>query len=366
MKKIAYVGIDYHQSFLALVVLPEDAPQPWDRVQLQNDPKTIKKYMDKLSRRFKIQTCYEASSCGYVFYRRMQAWGYACQVAAPGKIPKKPGDHVKTDFKDAENLAYQLRNGSLSFVHVPSEEEESVRALIRCRRAFKEDSKRVKLRISALLKTQGLHYSGSLWTHKHLAWLNGLELPLWIGRVFTEYRIKLEYLNNRIADLDREIERLSRTEPYAEPVQALLALRGLGTLSAMTLIAEIVDFKRFPTAKALMGYLGLTASEYSSATSRHYGRITKAGNKDCRRMLIECVQHYRKPPRPTATLRAKWQGQPPERVRTALHCMQRLHKRYWALEKRKPKNVALVAIAREFAGFVWALMQPRKEAARAA
>lgn len=360
MSKIAYVGIDYHQSFLAVVVLPEDEAQPTDKAKLENNPKKIKKFMSKLSQRFDIQTCYEASSSGYVFYRQMRDWGYPCQVVAPSRIPKKPGDRVKTDFKDAENLAYQFRNGSLSFVHVPSEEEEAVRALVRCRRALKEDSKRAKLRIFALLKTQGLHYPRTSGTLKHTKWLDSLELPRCVDRVFTEYRTHLEYLNIRIADLDQEIQRISQTEPYAEAVHALTSLRGIGTLSAMTLISEIVDFSRFPTAKALMGYLGLTPSEYSSSTSRQYGRITKAGNSACRRILVECVQHYRKKPVPTATLRAKWKDQPAERVRVAMNCMQRLHKRYWTLEQRKPKNVALVAIAREFAGFIWSLMQDPK------
>ena len=321
--------------------------------------------MKKLSRTYELQTCYEAGSGGYEFHRRMSDWGYSCQVVAPSKIPQKPGDHVKTDFKDAENLAYQLRNGSLSFVHVPSPEEEAVRALIRCRRSLKEDSKRVKLRIFALLKTQGFHYPKSLWTKQHSAWMGELCLPPLLDDVLTEYRTHLEYLNCRIADLDGKIENLSQTAPYAQPVQALKVLRGIGTLSAMTFIAEIVDFRRFATPKALMAYLGLTPSEYSSSTVKHYGKITKAGNSACRKLLVECVQHYRKKPVPTLSLKAKWKGQPADRVQTAIRCMQRLHKRYWILEKRKPKNVALVAIAREFVGFIWHLMQTQQEAVAA-
>lgn len=365
MKKIAYVGIDYHQPFLALVVLPEGAGNPVQRVKLENDSKKIKKYMKKLSVTYDLRTCYEASSCGYVFYRQMSDWGYCCQVIAPSKIPQKPGDHVKTDFKDAENLAYQFRNGSLASVHVPDADQEAVRALVRCRRALKEDSKRVKLRIHALLKTQGLHYARANWTKTHQAWLNQLDLSPRLEQVLNEYRIYLEYLNNRLADLDGEIETLAQAKPYSEPVRALSVLRGIGTLSAMTLICEIIDFNRFPTAKALMGYLGLTSSEFSSA-HKQYGRITKAGNANCRRILVECVQHYRKSPKPTRFLVAKWNGQPPERVQTAIKCMQRLHKRYWALEKRKPKNVALVAIAREFAGFIWSLMRAAQENPQAA
>lgn len=366
MNKIAYVGIDYHQEFLAVVVLPQGEGQPTDRVKLTNDPRKIKRYMDKLSQRFAIQTCYEASSCGYVFHRLMSGWGYPCQVVAPSKIPQKPGDHVKTDFKDAENLAYQFRNGSLSYVHVPDEGQEAVRALVRCRRALKEDSKRVKLRIHALLKTQGFHYTRSHWTKAHQVWLNKLDLSPRLEQVLNEYRTQLEYLNHRLADLDREVEMLAQAEPYSEPVRALTVLRGIGTLAAMTLLCEIADFSRFPTAKALMAYLGLTSSERSSAHKKQYGRITKAGNANCRRILVECVQHYRKPPKPTSFMVAKWDGQPPERVQTAIKCMQRLHKRYWALEKRKPKNVALVAIAREFAGFIWSLMRPQQENPKAA
>lgn len=366
MKKIAYVGIDYHQAFLAVVVLPESVAIPHQKVKLENDPKKIKKYMDKLSEQYDIKTCYEASSCGYVFHRRMQEWGYPCQVVAPAKIPTKPGDHVKTDFKDAENLAYQFRNGSLTFVHVPTGEQEAVRVLIRCRHAFKEDSKKIKLRILALLKTLGFHYARKNWTQSHRVWLNSLTLPALSHQVFNEYRTHLEFLNCRIADLDREIGKLAESAPYAEAVKALTSLRGIATFSAMTLISEIVDFRRFPTAKALMAYLGLTPSEYSSSTVKKYGGITKAGNGACRRMLIECVQHYRKPPVPTAAFRKKCEGQPAERVQKSIQCMQRLHKRYWALSHRKPKNVALTAIAREFAGFIWSFMQPKEMLAQTA
>lgn len=360
MKKIAYVGIDYHQAFLAVVVLPESVSFPEQKVKLENDPKKIKKYMDKLFERYDIKTCYEASSCGYVFYRQMQEWGYPCQVVAPAKIPTKPGDHVKTDFKDAENLAYQFRNGSLTFVHVPTGEQEAVRALIRCRHAFKEDSKKIKLRIFALLKTLGFHYPRKNWTQSHRAWMDSLSLPALSQQVLFEYRAHLEFLNCRIADLDREIGKLAESPPYAEAVKALTSLRGIATFSAMTLISEVVDFRRFPTAKAFMAYLGLTPSEYSSSTVKKYGGITKAGNGTCRRMLIECVQHYRKKPVPTATFRNKCKEQPPQRVQKSIHCMQRLYKRYWALEHRKPKNVALTAIAREFAGFIWSFMQPQE------
>lgn len=366
MKKIAYVGIDYHQAFLAVVVLPEGVTFPYQKVQLDNDPKKIKKYMDKLSEQYDIKTCYEASSCGYVFHRQMQEWGYPCQVVAPSKIPTKPGDHVKTDFKDAENLAYQFRNGSLTFVHVPTSDQEAVRTLVRCRHTFKEDSKKVKVRIFALLKTLGFHYPRSKWTKSHLAWMDSLTLPSLFQQVFTEHRTCLEYLNIRIAELDKTISELAGSAPYAEAVKALATLRGISTLSAMTLISEIVDFRRFPTAKALMAYLGLTPSEYSSSAVKKYGGITKAGNGTCRRMLVECVQHYRKPPVPTAAFRKKCEGQPAGRVEKSIQCMQRLHKRYWALVHRKRQNVALTAIAREFVGFIWSFMQPKEMLAQTA
>lgn len=356
MKTVAYVGIDYHQSFLAVVVLPEGQSEPVDRVKLSNDSKKLKNYFSKLSNRYRLKTCYEASSCGYVFYREMTKWEHSCQVVAPSKIPKKPGDHVKTDFRDAENLAYQFRNGSLS------EEEEAVRALIRCRRALKEDCKRVKLRISSLLKSAGHVYSGSLWTQKHESWLNRIWLLPMLDSVLMEYRTQRIYLENRIAELDRQIEALAETEKYAEQVKTLKTLRGIGTLTAMTLVSELVDISRFPTAKALMSFLGLTPSEYSSSTVRRTGGITRAGNAECRRVLVESAQHYRRKPYSTKVMRNKWVGRPPEQIDHSIRCMKRLHKRYWTLQMRKPKNIALVAIAREFVGFIWSLLQPMTSA----
>jgi transposase len=361
MTKIAYVGIDYHQDLLAIIVLPEGETQPIDKIELANDPKKIKKYMSKLSKRYEIKTCYEASSCGYFFYRQMVSWGYSCQVVAPSKIPQKPGNRVKTDFKDAENIAYQFRNGSLSFVHVPEIEEEEVRTLVRCRGAFKETSKRVKLQIHAFLKTQGLKIPSKLGTAKCEAWFKELSLSERMDGILTEFRTHLEYLNTRIAEMDREIERISETEPYAKNVKALQSLKGLSVLSSMILITEIIDFKRFPTPKALMGFLGLTPSEYTSSGIKRYGGITKAGNSACRKILAESVQHYKRKPIITTALKTKWEEQPAEHAALALKCMHRLHKRYWALEKRKPKNVATIAIAREFVGFIWSLMQNNSE-----
>ncbi len=338
MNKIAYVGIDYHQELLAIVVLPEGETQPVERIELANDPKKIKKYMSKLSKRYAIESCYEASSCGYFFYRQMLSWGYSCKVVAPSKIPQKPGNRVKTDFKDAENIAYQFRNGSLTFVHIPEVDEEAVRSLVRCRGAFKESSKRVKLQIYAFLKTKGLKVPGKLGSAKCEAWFKELSLCELVDRVLTEFRTHLEYLNTRIAEMDQEIGRISETEPYTKNVKALQTLRGLSVLSSMILITEIIDFKRFSSPKALMGFLGLTPSEYSSSGIKRYGGITKAGNSSCRRILAECVQHYKKKPIITATLKAKWKEQPIENTAIALKCMHRLHKRYWALEKRKPKK----------------------------
>lgn len=365
MSKIAYVGIDYHQDLLAIVVLPEGSAPPVERVELANDPKKIKKYMDKLSKRYEIKSCYEASSCGYFFHRQMLSWGYSCELAAPSKIPQKPGNRVKTDFKDAENLAYQFRNGSLTFIHIPEREEKAVRFLVRCRGALKETSKRVKLQIHAFLKTQGFKVPGKIGTVKCEAWFKELSLGDLMDRVLDEFRTLLEYLNLRIAELDREIERLSQTSPYASKVKALQSLKGLSVLSSMILITEIIDFKRFPNPKALMGFLGLTPSEYSSSGIKRYGGITKAGNSTCRRILSECVQHYKKKPRITSALKAKWEESSPQQAAIALKCMHRLHKRYWTLEKRKPKNVATVAIAREFVGFIWILMQDNEIACAA-
>jgi transposase len=361
MKKIAYVGVDYHLHSLSIAVMLEDEKRFYDLIRLKNMDKVISKYMKKLSRTCEIKACYEASCNGYTFQRKMASWGYHCDVIAPSLIPKKSGDRRKNDFRDAKNLARLYANGLLTIVHLPTEYEESVRSLIRCRLAFKESEKRVKQQINSLLLAQDCYWAQSKWTKHHLDWLEELRMPnKYVQHVLDEYVGHLEYLRTRLRYLDEQIEELARSELYAPSVKKLKAFKGISTLTAMVLISEITDFRRFPSPGALMAFLGLISSEHSSGAKQKGGSITKAGNNRCRSLLIESVQHYTKRPHLSLQMKHDLAQVDAQSAHIAITCLKRLNKRYWALTmKGKIHPVAITAIAREFVGFIWAMMQPQ-------
>jgi len=361
MKKIAYVGIDYHKNTLTIAVRLQGKKDIHETVRIKNEDKIIRRYLKKLSEKFTIRACYEASCSGYHFQRKMRSWGYHCEVVAPSSLPKKRGDRRKNDFRDARDLARNYANGTLSIVHLPTEEEESVRSLVRCRMAFKEIEKRAKHQINSLLLAQGLSWPRSKWTVQHLKWLWELKMPNeYLQQVLDEHLSHLDYIQTRIKYLDRQITQIADSELYAPAVKKLRAFKGISTLSAMLLITEIIDFRRFPNPRALMAFLGLIPSENSSGDKQRGGHITKTGNPRCRTQLIECIQHYVKKPQISYLMKADLDQVDPQSAAIAVKCLKRLHKRYWALiMKGKIRPVALTAIAREFVGFIWAMMQPQ-------
>jgi transposase len=361
MKKIAHLGIDYHLSFLMIGMMVEGNKEPDEMIRLRNDDKAIRKYMSKLSEKYEIRACYEASTNGYAFQRKMASWGYHCDVIAPSLIPKKPSDRRKNDFRDARDLVQNYAAGRLSIVHLPSEQEESVRSLVRCRYAFKEAAKRVKHQINSFLLGQGQCWKRAKWTQQHRQWLLKLEMPYaYLQEVLSEHLAHLEYLETRLDHLDEEIGKLAESDLYAPSVKKLRALKGIQTWAAMVLIAEITDFRRFSNPRALMAFLGLIPSEDTSGDKRKGGPITKAGNSRCRTILIEAAQHYANSPRISARMKEDLsQVDGPTNV-IALKCVARLHKRFWALSRKgKLRPVAITAIARELVGFIWAIMQPQ-------
>lgn len=361
MKKIAYVGIDYHQNTLTIAVRVQEKKDIHETLRLRNEDRIIRKYLKKLSEKFNIRACYEASCSGYYFQRKMESWGYHCEVIAPSSLPKKRGDRRKNDFRDARNLAQNYANGTLSIVHPPTEEEESVRSLVRCRSAFKETEKRAKQQINSLLLSQGLRWPRSKWTLQHRKWLWELKMPNeYLQQVLDEHLAHLDYIQTRIKYLDQQIDQIAESDLYAPAVKKLRAFKGIGTLSAMLFIAEITDFRRFPNPRALMAFLGLIPSENSSGDKQRGGSITKTGNPRCRTQLIECVQHYVKRPQISCLMKADLAQVDPHSAAIAVKCLKRLHKRYWTLTmKGKIRPVAITAIAREFVGFIWAMMQPQ-------
>lgn len=360
MKKIAYVGIDYHLNSLTIAVLIEGSTKIKETIRIKNDDKIIHNYMKKLASNYEVKSCYEASFSGYSFQRKMRDWGYHCDVIAPSLIPVKPGDKRKNDHRDARNLALNYANGLLSIVHPPSEEDEAVRSLVRCRLSFKESVKRTKHQINGLLLAQGMRWSGTKWNYKHNQWISQLQLPHeHLEKVLQEHVAHLAYLESRVKNLDKEIEKIATTEIYAPSVKKLRAFKGIGTLTAMLIISEITDFRRFPTPRALMAFLGLIPSENTSGETQRGGPITKAGNSRCRKQLIESVQHYSRRPRISKQMEDDLSQVDSKSSNIAINCMQRLHKRYWTLlMKGKIRPVALTAIAREFVGFIWAMMVP--------
>ena len=352
-----FVGIDLHKAEAVVSVLPEGAGACEGVVKLPNEEAALRRFFKRLSRRGPIHACYEASGCGYVLQRRMTRWGYECQVIAPSKAPHRPGDRIKTDRRDAERLALDLRAGLLTPVHVPTEADERARGLLRSRAHLQNDVKRSKQFILKFLNRKELKRSGKNWTVGFWTWLRSLEFEAEDRYVFEAHLGLLEVKLVSVADMDREIERLAQTAPYRNDVARLRCFRGIDTLTAMTVLTELIDIRRFRGPRSLVDYLGLAVSEYSSGARQRRGTITKAGNGHVRRILIECAWHYRHRPAVGATLKKRQEGQDPAVIAHAWRAQRRLNRKFWSLAERKPAQKAVTAAARELVGFIWAVLQ---------
>jgi transposase len=303
-----------------------------------------------------VRVAYEAGPTGYGLARACAGAGIACTIAAPSKIPRAPGDKVKTDRRDAERLARLLRLGELVAVRVPEPHEEAARDLVRAREDARGELMRARHRLSKLLLRHGLVYDASAWTLAHDGWLRRQRFesrPLAIA--FEESYAAMLQARTRRDALDRAIVELASEPPFAELVGRLVCLRGVATLTALALTVEIGDWSRF-RPQSLGPFLGLTPSEDSSGERRRLGAITKTGNTHARRLLVEAAWHQRRPLRPSATLERRRQGQPPAVRARADQSARRLHRRWHALEQRgKRRTLVAVAVARELAGHCWAL-----------
>jgi transposase len=357
-KDTTYVALDdSKRKIVAGILRPGDtAPE---LQEIPNDPQHVRRLFTRLQRERPVTACYEAGVSGYDLYRQLRALGVACDVIAPALTPRRPGQRIKTDRRDAAKLVRLYRAGELTAIHVPDEVEEAGRDLTRCRDDVRRDVLRWRHRVLKLLARHGrLYLAGRNWSQAHWRWIREqrFDLPP-LQRAFEASLFALEQALARQAELDKEIVALAETAPYREPVGWLRCFRGIDTLSAMILLAEVVDFQRFERPRELMAYLGLVPSEYSSGESQRRGALTKAGNSHARRVLVEAAWHYRHRPTVGPALAARSQGQPPTVVGQAWRAQQRLHRRYRHLVghgKRPP--VAVAAIARELVGFVWAAM----------
>ena len=360
-----YVALDDSKRKVVAAILRPGANEPEQR-ELPKEPHLIRRLFQRLTREGPVHACYEAGVSGYDLYRQITACGVACEVMAPALTPRRPGQRIKTDRRDAVKLVRLFRAGELTPIRVPNEAEEAVRDLVRCREDCRRDVLRWRHRLLKFLDRHGrLYVTGRNWSQRHWTWIRNqhFDLPI-LQRTFEATLFALEQALARVAELDKEIAAVADKEPYRIPVGWLRCFRGIDTLSAMILLAEIVDFQRFNHPRELMGYLGLVPSEYSSGDTQRRGAITKAGNTHARRALVEAAWHYRHRPSVAGALRQRTEGQPPHVVGLAWRAQQRLHRRYRHLVghgKRPP--VAVVAVARELVGFLWAAMTHRTNAA---
>lgn len=358
---ITYVGIDAHKRELHVAMLVGAATGPV-RWVVANEPKAIERLRRKLEREAPgpVRVCYEAGPCGYALQRQLTADQVSCVVIAPALMPRKPGDRIKTDKRDAQKLADLLRAGLLTEVRPPTPAEEAVRDLCRARDDGRDDVQRARHRLGKLLLRRGLHFAGKNWTKAHRQWIKSITWEHAAERaVVDDYLLAIDQVESRLVELDARLTETAQTDPYREPVAWLRCFRGIDTLTAMIILAELHDFRRFPSPRALMAYLGLVPSEDSSGERHRRGRITKTGNTFVRRVLVETSWHYQHRPGVGSGLAARRKGQPARVIAIADKAQQRLCRRFRRLTaEHKPPPKVVVAVARELAGFIWAALQP--------
>jgi transposase len=357
---IAYVALDTSKLRNAVAIAAEGRDGEVRYLgEIDNTPAATGKLVRKLAKRHpSVAFCYEAGPTGYGLYRQITGLGHECMVVAPSLIPQKPGDRVKTNRRDALSLARQLRAGDLTAVWVPDAHHEAVRDLTRARGAAVRDLRTKRQQVSALLLRLGQSYPGkTTWGKAHLAWLAGRKLD------HLEQRIALEEMLHAVRQASDRIGRLEQAIRAALPgwslaptAIALMALRGINLIAATSLLAEIGDLTRFCSPRELMAWLGMVPSEHSTGEHVRRGAITKAGNRRARSMLVECAWSYRHPPRVGADKLAKVEAAPPAVRDIAWKAQTRLSARYRALRRAgKLENVAITAVARELAAFIWAV-----------
>ena len=357
-----YVGLDVHKESIAVAYVAK--AHHAEVVSLGNIG-TRQCDIDKLIRQLQSKSAhlifvYEAGPCGYWLYRYLTKKGHVCWVIAPSLIPKKPGDRVKTNRRDAIKLARLMRSGDLTPVYVPKVEDEAIRDLCRAREDAIRDLKAAKFRLKAFLLRHDIRYTGrATWGPAHLRWLSEVVCPTPAQQiVFQEYIRAVNEHTERLERLEQELTDQVETWRLAPVVEALQALRGVQFTVAVTTVAELGDLTRFDNPRQLMNYLGLTPSEYSTGERRRQGGITKTGNTHARRALIEGAWAYRYPAKISRHLQLRLEKVPKPIQDISWKAQVRLCKRYRQLSARgKNPNQVVVAIARELSAFMWAIAQ---------
>ena len=360
MQSTPLIAFDQHAaSTVAAVLLPGHRTPALHT--LTSDSPTILRFVKRLQRTVgPMSCCYEAGPCGFELQRALTTEGIHCEVIAPALIPRRPGDRIKTDRRDAAQLAVLYRAGALTAIHVPTDQEEAVCDLLRCREDIRTDLLRARHRLSKFLLRHGRRFTAtkSAWSLRHHAWLRAQTWPLAaLTQTHEAYLRAVDEAVARLHAVEAQLQALVTLEPLHTQVQRLRCFRGMDDLTALTIAAELGDPHRFPSARGLMAYVGLIPSEHSSGTKRARGAITKTGNAHIRRVLVEAAWHYRHHPFIGKQLRRRQLGASESAKQHAWRAQHRLYRRYQRLAARgKPKQHVVTAIARELTGFVWATL----------
>ncbi len=364
MKKTYYIGLDVHKESIAIAYTWEGSRKEavYHGSCGGSNPaaeSALRKLAKKLEVGFKdLKVCYEAGPTGFVLARRLRKLGLECVLMSPSKTERKPNEKVKTDKRDAKNIAKLFRNGDITEVRIPPALDEAVRDVCRARTDASNDLSRAKQRLNSFLLRNGIRYSGKArWTPAHMRYLRELALPCAVQKIVLEEYIQA--IDSNLERVERLADRMKQLLPdweWKPVVEALMACKGFQEVAAMTVISELGDLRRFDHPRKLMAFLGLVPDEHSTGTKRRQGAITRCGNSHARWMLVECSQHYRKSPKVSAVLSRRQEGQDKKVRELSWRMQNRLHKRYVKLRARgKRDNKVIVAIARELCGFIWEL-----------
>lgn len=353
-----WVGMDDHAATIVVAVLQNEDRKPGAPFKVSNDEKGLKELIRRLRElKGEVRCVYEAGPCGYGLQRRLTKAGFRCEVAAPSLTPRRSGQRVKTDRRDALKLAEMLRGHMLTMVTIPEVEREALRDLVRAREDALEDLTQARNRLSRFLLRQGKYYRENRWTRAHWQWLDGIQLEQEDAQATLDHYITV--VHSRMAHLEQITQSVKAAAEQHQPViSRYCALRGVDWLTALTIHAEYGDLRRYRQARAFMSSVGVVPSEHSSGPSTRRGPITKTGNAHVRRVLVEAAWHARLRPRVGRVLKKRRENLPAEVVRIAEKAEDRLHRKFSRMVYRnKRSTVAAVAVARELCGFLWAIAQ---------
>mgnify|MGYP001552460782 CR=1 FL=1 len=360
----AFVGLDVHKDSISVAISLPGRSEPEYYGIIASDKRSVEKMFKKIVKRFSgelVLFCYEAGPTGYALYRQLKFLGADCQVVAPSLLPRKPGDRIKTDRKDCINLSRNCRNGDVTVVWVPDQDQEAMRDLTRARDDMKGLERKTKQQLNGFVLRHGHIWpkNKTRWTKGHYNWLESIKLEQpWLQIVLQEYIDAVKAACKRVDALTNQLMKTLPQWSLHPIVESLVALRGIDKLAAVVLLAELGDISRFSHPRQLMAFLGLVPTEHSSGNTRRQGGITRTGNGHARRMLVESAWSYRFPARQTMHLKRKAASASEEAKEIAWQAQKRLCGRYrYLIESGKNQKTACIAVARELAGFIWDIVR---------